>query len=507
MGLSTALLLTALLACAPSGPQGDLQVSAILAPNPDNPFSVLATLESNMDVFAQIAVRVDGEVERATPGFGLEVGVPLEQLVLGLHADTRFDLELLATDGRWSWTLPLGEHTTSPLTEDLDSCEASSPFALESFDRDEAICTNGPSTEDGLPITCFDRSGRPFWQLHQPGETLFLMQALSDGSFAVGSLTTSRIHRYDGSGHLIRSISMLDLEDATLFEHSFLNPHDFIEITEGPWAGSLALLTTCVETLSDGQDYAGTGIVVYDHRSDEVLWDWSILGAPGDGMAIEEGLEELDSCEHNPNCLHANSLLHSVDALGQQRFWIGLNGPSLFFSVDVTTATLGWALGAGGDFELVDDLDSPEPLTLGPEAWMYQAHGPELQGRMGDRSRVLLFDNGTERPSEQGDAYSRVLELEIDEATMRAAPVFSYGTDDPDAEAWFYSPMSGDVDMLPDGDSFMFIKGDQDIFIAEISYPEGHELWRLSCPGWQGAYRLSYFPNLYRTEWSFGTAD
>jgi hypothetical protein len=54
--------------------------------------------------------------------------------------------------------------------------------------------------------------------------------------------------------------------------------------------------------------------------------------------------------------------------------------------------------------------------------------------------------------------------------------------------------------MSPAGDAIHFQKG-YTPFMAEITYPEGVERWRYSCPEVPRFYRVDYFPSLYETTW------
>lgn len=496
--LQPAAALLLLVGCVQSGPAPQLTATATLTANPDNPFSAWVTLEADREVLARVEYGEGGLWDRATPPLLLRPGEPAERLALGLHADTVTELRLQASDGTHAWTVPIGDFASDPLPADFPACEASSPEDLAGFPASEATCTNGPTSSEGLGITCFDRQGRPFWSLSAPGESLFLMRALSDGSFAATSISSSVVMLFDRASQLQGDINALDLEGQTRFVHNHVDPHALIELQEGPWAGALGLLTNTRELLDDGREVTASGFVVYDRASDEVLYDWTILDED-DGVLTELQEDLLGSCVAENNCLHANDLLHGVDDDGRQHFRMNLNGSSQLINIDVDSDAITWRLGPGGDFALVDDLDAASPVALDDRFWMYNPHGFEVQQREGSRTRLLLFDNGNDRPDAAD--HSRVLELEIDEATMLAAPVFVYGSEDSNDPDWFFAGMTGDADMLPSGESLMFIKGDHEVFIAEVSYPDGQERWRLSCPEWQSSYRLAHYPSLYETTW------
>ena len=109
-------------------------------------------------------------------------------------------------------------------------------------------------------------------------------------------------------------------------------------------------------------------------------------------------------------------------------------------------------------------------------------------GALGNDTDLLL-------PSDQ------MVALELDEAAMRAAPVFEYGGRSRESPEHFYSYGGGDADRLPGGDAVLFVSGWQfPTLIGEVSYPEGQERWRYECQDvGEGQYRVNYFPSLYET--------
>lgn len=74
-------------------------------------------------------------------------------------------------------------------------------------------------------------------------------------------------------------------------------------------------------------------------------------------------------------------------------------------AIDVPSGDWRWTFGAGGDFTLVDDDGSPLPDSEYPQC----QHGIDVVG-----DRLLIYDNGVDR------GFSRIQEIEIDEATMTA---------------------------------------------------------------------------------------
>jgi len=131
---------------------------------------------------------------------------------------------------------------------------------------------------------------------------------------------------------------------------------------------------------------------------------------------------------------------------------------------------------------LFDALGQP---VVEASSWFYGQHDPEF-----DLPRVLLHDNGHQRP---GELYSRVLELELD-LVGREARV----TQDWREEGW-YEPILGDADRLASGNVLVSRGrcwnfcgsggvGDRLSNIAEFA-PPGEVVWKLEFGEDQGVYR------------------
>ena len=75
-----------------------------------------------------------------------------------------------------------------------------------------------------------------------------------------------------------------------------------------------------------------------------------------------------------------------------------------------------------------------------------QQHDPKIL----PNGNLLLFDNGTGRPQEDGGEYSRAIELALDEENMTAEAVWTY-RHDPD----LFCPIWSDADRLPNGNTLV----------------------------------------------------
>jgi hypothetical protein len=504
-----ALILATAVGCEPAQPQGPFDAVVTVEGNPDNPFSAVVRASFGVQVELCAEYGVDGAFDLRTPFVTAEPGEEVQRLVLGLLADTGYEIRVVARSGDTEWIGESLSFQTDPLPENWPVCEVTSTEDLDSFDPNEVLCSNSALQDESPMILCVNRRGEPVWSLvHPDGVMLQEFQALPDGSFAGTGHSSSELMFFDQAGAMTERYPPLWFEGKTRFVHTYVNEHEVIALTEGPWAGAVMFMTTTKDVVQ-GEERLGIGMIAFDPATEVVLWDWLIHGMLGDDAPIDPTLDYDRFGLHKPSgdiyWNHGNAILHGVDDDGGQYVWVSLRAQDWILRVDVETDQVDWRLGYDGDFALVDDLDAAEPVPLEPRLWSFQQHAPEWISRQGSRTRYLVYDNGVRRPDENGEPdssnqYSRIVEFEIDEESMLATIHFDYGSPDEDDPEHFYNHQLGDADMSPAGDAIHFQKG-YTPFMAEITYPEGVERWRYSCPEVPRFYRVDYFPSLYETTW------
>lgn len=481
----------------PSDDVEPLILSLSTMDNPYNPLSVLATVTASQDAVVTITAS-DGRLHHTTAPVSVRSEEPTEILVLGLRADRS-----------WSLVAAGGGAESEAAAVSIGALPAGYPICTVAVDdgtepsSDEVVCTNG-RTADGDLYYCMDRTGEIVWALPS-AEGVYAFRVLSDGTLAILSSLSSRISFFTPAGEPIIFYTPSWFEGKTRFHHEWIDLHEVIEIMEGPWAGAVAILTASYEQPEgEAPSTRAPGIIVFDRETGAVLWDWLILGESlTDGLAIDDTFDLSRGGLYSPqaNIAHGNALLHRVEE-GRDIFWMSLRHQDWIIKIDAETDAIRWRLGREGDFALVDDLDAAEPQLLSDDAWMYQQHAPEWTLQEGDRTTLVLFDNGLRRPSTPEDPYSRVLGFVIDESAMTAAPTFTYGSTDPTSSDHFFSEGVGDADLTPDGDRLHFVKGyGPEPFLAAVQYPDGALSWKLVCSDQDDLYRLSVFPSLYEMTW------
>jgi Arylsulfotransferase (ASST) len=507
--------------------------------NPHNLLSAQVMFKTNRTVDAYVEYGISSDFGMAISPVTIEIGSSAEMLVLGLLPETTYYLRAVATD-------EYGNSVTSEtVTVSTVAWPESWPVAsAESFSDDITLngegvtCFEKECRDRSSLLMCVNRAGVPVWYYQHPDNAKMQMfRALSDGTLVGISPQGNEIFFFTVDGETTAQYDIDWFDGKTEYEHSTIH-HDIIEITEGTWQGAVAFLTSSVEQVDypvfdspvdpssneflnlpydltdpESQLIDADGIIVFDRASETVLWDWSAHGEPGDNASCDpvklpytrRGLETMPSMTGALDWLHANALLHGVDN-GGQFFWISLRHQDWIVKLYVDAGDIEWRFGYLGDFELVDDVDAQSPVIANPLLWMYHQHAPEWITREDGSYNFLAYDNGNVRATESGElytgeAYSRVVGFKLDEYSMLAEVGFSYGDSEASSNDYFFSEALGDADMMPGGESLMFVKGRGTPWIAEISYPGGELLWELSFQTSGDIYRVNYFPDLNTLTW------
>ena len=221
--------------------------------------------------------------------------------------------------------------------------------------------------------------------------------------------------------------------------------------------GETMALITAKDSL-DGREWAGFVAEIRDAASGALRWSWASQ------EAVEAGhLTAPPPVRHDP--WHANW----IDARGDD-FYVNFRNSDEVLRVDQRTGEIIWRLGNGGDFALLDEDGQP----AGDARWFYGAHGPELDG-----DRVLLYDNGGQRPVGE---YSRAVELTLDEDARTAQITWEY------TEPGWYEPIWGDVDYHGD-DRFIITRAHcsfcetpsrERSAVFEVDRASGEVVWALT---------------------------
>lgn len=412
------------------------------------------------------------------------------------------------------------------------------------WNDDEVFCFNQAIGSADFLYVCVDRQGTPRWYytINKPaagGWILLVSQAFPGGTFGFNSGEIGFVG-IDGSLLYDSPYTGADLVAMGLQQGLSSFHHEILPITKGEYAGSAAVLTNSYENvdwdadpLTPDEKVNTGGIAVFNYKNGTIPWQWSHHGIAGDDQPVSPDKLPYGYWGLSPEVIwgskpdnyvydwtHMNALVHGLNDDDSEFFWISIRHVDMIAKLDIAGGDFEWVLGRGGDFRLVDDIDSANPQDISDDFWFYHQHSPEIISQNGSRIQFLVFDNGNYRPEylSQNEAYSRVVLYEIDEDLKLAEVVFDFGTrkDQPDS---FYAWGMSDANLMPDGDSILFAKGSYDspntpnTFLAEINYDDqpAEIQWKLTPVSGEGSYdsydriiyRVDYFPNIKDRDWKF----
>ena len=147
-------------------------------------------------------------------------------------------------------------------------------------------------------------------------------------------------------------------------------------------------------------------------------------------------------------------------------------------AIDWPSGDVLWRMGPGGDFT----------LSGAAEDWFYAQHAPEPDGE----GRMVIYDNGNERPN--SSPYSRGVVVEYDDDAMTAEIVWEH----------LIVPQTnflGDADRMENGNILMcaggVLQSTDPIRLIEATSDESAEVvWQLSVEGGGNVYRATSLESL-----------
>lgn len=190
--------------------------------------------------------------------------------------------------------------------------------------------------------------------------------------------------------------------------------------------GTYLSLTAPEEAVGD-LEYVGVGVEQWAPSG--LVWTWQSQGL------VEGGFEAVAGA-NSPFTANAVSLVE--DSWGPAA-WVSIYSRMEMWRIDKVTGERTHVFEHGGEFALFDPAGNPLP----PSEFTFSQHHPQwIDGPTGPDQRVLLYDNGNNRP---GGSYSRVAEYDLDLDARTATLLWTWTEPD------WYDPTLGDADRLPDG--------------------------------------------------------
>jgi hypothetical protein len=175
-----------------------------------------------------------------------------------------------------------------------------------------------------------------------------------------------------------------------------------------------------------------------EYRFDEIH-EYALNGSLVWSLDVHDFINHTQWCPYEDHkqgtndVTHTNSVFYDAD---EDTIILNVRNVNTFYKINHTTGEIIWALGEYGDFTLFDRFGR-ERTNL-----FYHAHSVEQI----DDTRFIIFDNDFHNQTKQYSLKSRILEIEIDEATMTAHEVWTWTGDESYYSAWW-----GDADRLANG--------------------------------------------------------
>lgn len=389
-----------------------------------------------------------------------------EILVIGMHADTNYDIRAVSTNASAT-----GSDTGSFTTGALPSAVPTGTILTNKPDKTHSGWTltnvevqpgsNGSTSRSPAVIVMVDQVGVPVWY-YINGTTAdtrgdVATEALPNGNVLVGAAPGESPKEIDLAGNVVWT----GPAQPTGFGAGEAITHHASKLKNGNY----------IVTKELGN---GNGRVEELSPSNQVVWSWELF----DHITEPVGTDG-DWC-------HVNSATidEATDTLYFNCRWQGLLKASRTGNMDVL-----WWMGAG------QDGTNPGDVTFSPATSRFNdAHDPEIHAD----GTIMFYDNegydGRMTGAGNGSKHSRVLEYQVDDDKKEATLVWEFpGTFNVDP--WFkdswYTPFWGDADRLGNGNVLVTagVRGTSaTTHIFEVTN-EGEVVWDMTWPTDHGSFR------------------
>ena len=434
--------------CSDSTGPDRIFLNASLAPGPENVLSAEATVRAAGYGSAFLRYRRgDGTLVR-TPAHAFGADSTARPALLGLHADTRYEVEVVLADP--------GELSVDTLTFTTGTLPAWLP-RVTPVGTDTTPGYLILSIPDGPVIV--DNAGEVVWYRYEPDITLVNFQAHASGEYTTFGLTNDvRAYRVlDELGRETGRIGCVGYET---------RPHEIRVLADG------RSLVMCDDfRTEDLSPYGGSPaaevnwtVIQLLAADGSLLWEWHTadhFDVTDTSFTTLEGVTVL-------NLTHGNSI--EIDADGNYLFsFRNLNEVT---KVDASSGEVVWRWGGRrNEFTLLGD----------PKGSFEQQHGVRSVGP----GEIQFLDNSYEAPS-------RLVRYTIDESSRTATLEWEY-IDGPEV----HTQVGGSTQGYPDGGGLVSIGRAGRVVEVDAS---GHKRWELTGIDNLYVFRAQRIPSLYASE-------
>jgi len=393
---------------------------------------VCATVEISLDAPAPITLLVGALGKERIPWVHSESSEHHTIPLLELHAETTYSLAV-RIDGPHS-SIAAYDLFATPALPDIFP-----PITVERGDDSRTqpgltllnILEWGDASPRRFMVAAIDHSGEIVWY-HQI-DRLALGLGIDDQRRIYTTDTTQNIVRIDpyGQAKTVWPVDELGISSA----HHEIRPMD---------DGGMAVLTTELETISGwwmepmvyptSFNVVGDVFTLFDADGHQT-WSWSMM-------------DHIDPLEHHTADMHMNfwnmppyvdvadpkDWSHANTLLPRGDNWVtSLRNLDWIMEINPNTDEIEWILGPNGDFTLADG-----------GRWFSRQHRPSFTSD----DTILVYDNGLDRAdaAEEEEAFTRVVEYQLDFDTMTATELWSWNGGDR-----YVVPIAGGVTQLDNG--------------------------------------------------------
>ena len=386
------------------------------------------------------------------------VGRRHELTVVGMRAETIYQLQAVATiDGVKTYAPPIQIETGS-LPGDIrdfsvvvySAADVSPGFTLFSVDDG-----NGPS-----PEVAVDEEGDVVWYSFENGGDCDV-KLMSSGDLLF-------------CGHEVKRVSVGGEVKASI-EYQPEFHHDATEVSGGFAALSTQLHPLNIPAFGGDVSIRSDRIIEMDWNGN-FRWEWDAFDHMDTTRFPTQSSRTHWYAGEFYEWTHANSLTYIPE---NDTFMLSMRHQHWVILVSRLTSEVLWRLGADGDFELLSG------------EWFYGQHNPELFSD----GRLLVYDNGTDRPNTEVP-YSRAVMYQLDFEAMTATQIWEWRTED-------FTAFIGGINLLENENVLVCAGGminwspDAPPPIARVTEVKGdRKVWELVAPG--NIYRARRITSFYR---------
>lgn len=434
----------------------DSGISLTVTPHPENTLLALASVISESPGTACIRFSSEGVEERSSRSVELEANEEAEIVVVGMRAESRYDLKVVlqSEDGTETESVAV-QHTTgslpdnAPLVNLSQSATASAAGGITIFGYG-----SGQRPDSTAPLYYgVDEDGEIIWYLHGTdiANTNAVARGLDNGNLLV--FLSNSLAEITPAGELIRTYEPGD----------HLLHHDARVLPDG----NLMFLTTETQIIHNvASDHDGETItydVIYeiDPETGSTVWTWS-TAEHLDTARFPSALAERTAPQGGLDWTHSNALFYSAE---DNSVLLSSRSQSWIVKIDRSSDEIVWIFGESD--QVVDPDFTPDFFTLSSGSFQTAQHAPTLTAN-GD---LLIFDNRNDSGGNQ--SHSRAVRYSLDEENLTASQVWEF-------VAPKYADRLGDVDELANGNILACAGGgnDQTAYLSEVA-PDGSLAWEI----------------------------